>query len=276
MTSAREPVDPPTVPPSTPGSDLGGFEKLLRLVARLRAPEGCPWDREQTIGDLRAYLLEEAHELAAAIDTGEWDEIRDELGDLLFQVAFITRLAEEQAAFDAAEVVAAIEAKMIARHPHVFGEDRLATAEEVAAAWERRKLDTGSTDPSLLAGVPAGMPALLTSYRMTQKAAGVGFDWPDATSVVAKVREELAEWEDAETDGERREEIGDLLFAVANLARHCGEDPEAALAATNRKFQRRFRSIESGLAARGRSVADAELEEMDELWRQAKETERRT
>lgn len=256
------------------------LQKLLDLVARLRAPDGCPWDREQALPDVRAYLLEEAHETAGAIDSGDWDEIAAELGDLLFQVAFIGRLAEEAGAFDLDGAIEGVHAKMVARHPHVFGteEDRgnLSDAQAVREAWERRKV---KKDPgrSVLAGVSASLPALLSSYRLTQKAAGVGFDWPDAASVLQKIDEELAELRGALAVGPGApdrdavaEELGDLLFTLANLGRKLDLDPEAALARANLKFRHRFESIEAGLAAAGKTPADATLEEMDGLWNEAK------
>jgi len=249
------------------------LQKLLDLVARLRAPDGCPWDREQHLADIRAYLLEEAHETAAAIDAGDWGELAEELGDLLFQVAFIGRLAEEAGAFSLSQVVDRVHHKMVARHPHVFGDEVLADAQAVRRAWERRKLKEEPGRASLLAGVPASLPALLAAYRLTQKAAGVGFDWPDAGAVLKKVDEETAELRDALAADDRdamREEVGDLLFTLANLARKLDLDPEAALAGANRKFRHRFEQVEKGLAARGKSTVEATLEEMDELWEAAK------
>jgi len=251
-------------------------------VARLRAPDGCPWDREQGLPDVRAYLLEEAHEVAGAIDSGDWDELAEELGDLAFQVAFIARLAEEAGAFRLADVIDFVHRKMVERHPHVFqvdeGAETLADAESVRQAWERRKLRQNPGKTSLLQGVQASLPALLAAYRLTQKAAGVGFDWPDAAAVLAKVDEETAELkaalagpEEAAGKAAAREELGDLLFTLANLARKLDLDPEAALAAANLKFRRRFEAVESGLAERGKSPAEATLEEMDELWEKAKE-----
>jgi len=264
---------------------------LVDLVARLRAPDGCPWDREQRLGDLRAYLLEEAHELAGAIDEGRWEAIAEELGDVLFQAAFVARMAEEAGAFGAGDAVAGVEEKMIARHPHVFGDESLADADAVRAAWERRKLAQGPRQGGLLQGVAPSLPALLAAYRLTQKAAGVGFDWPEAAAVLEKVDEEVAELRAAlarrhapgtEGDGPDArhaaqdavvEEVGDLLFTVANLARKLDVDPEAALAAANRKFRRRFAQVEAGLAARGKTPADSTLAEMDELWAEAKRGE---
>ncbi len=248
--------------------------RLLELVQTLRAPDGCPWDREQTLADARTYLIEEAHEAAAAAAAGDWDELAGELGDLLFQVAFIARLGEEHGALDPGEVLERIHRKMVARHPHVFGDEAAETAEEVLAAWERRKLAARPAG-SLLQGVPGSLPPLVAAYRMTQKAAGVGFDWPDAEAVVAKLDEELAELREELEAEERdvealRSEVGDLLFTVVNLARKLGIDPDAALAGTNRKFRRRFRHIEERLAEDGRSLAEVGLEELDRLWEEAK------
>ncbi|MFP5284651.1 MAG: nucleoside triphosphate pyrophosphohydrolase [Thermoanaerobaculia bacterium] len=253
---------------------MADLQKLVDLVARLRAPDGCPWDKEQTLENVRAYFLEEAHELAGAIDGGDWQELAEELGDMLFQVAFIARLAEEAGAFRLPQVIDGVHSKMVARHPHVFGDESLADSEAVRQAWERRKLSEEPQRKTLLGGVPSSLPALLGTYRLTQKAAGVGFDWPDAASVLDKAEEEIAEVREALAEGKAdqvREEIGDLLFTLANLARKLDVDPEAALAGTNRKFRTRFAAVEQGLAARGKTAAEATLEEMDELWEAAKE-----
>lgn len=251
------------------------LQKLLDLVARLRAPDGCPWDKEQTLPDVRAYLLEEAHELAGAIDGGDWDELAEELGDMLFQVAFIGRLAEEAGAFRLSQVIDGVHRKMVERHPHVFGDEVLADAEAVRQAWERRKLAKEPRRESLFSGVPSSLPSLLAAYRLTQKAAGVGFDWPTPGAVLDKMEEEIGELREALAAGRReevREEVGDLLFTIANLARKVEVDPEAALAGTNLKFRKRFAKIEEGLAARGKTAAEATLEEMDALWEAAKES----
>ncbi len=260
--------------------DATGLDRLAALVRRLRGPDGCPWDREQGLGDLRPYLLEEAHEAAAAIDAGDWDELAAELGDLLFQVVFIAVLAEEAGAFEPGDVVERVAAKMVARHPHVFGDERAADAEAVRQAWERRKLAQGPHDRSLLEGVPASLPSLVASYRLTQKAAGVGFDWPHAGAVLTKLDEELAELRHElariEAPARRPEvehEIGDLLFTIANLARHLELDPEAALARANERFRRRFQAIERRLRDEGRSLAGTSLAEMDALWDEAKKDE---
>jgi MazG family protein len=263
--------------------------RLTSLVARLRAEDGCPWDRAQTLPDLRAYLLEEAHEVAAALDGGDRAELAGELGDLLFQVAFVARLVEESGGFPLGAALDAVSAKMIARHPHVFGGETLATAAEVREAWERRKITSQEgTRRSLLDGATsASLPALVAAYRLTQKAAGVGFDWNHPLEVAAKLDEEVAELRElldaADADSaagaveelrrRRTEEIGDLLFTVANLARHLEIDPEGALAAANLKFRRRFAEVEAGLAREGKNLADASLEEMEAQWQAAKRGE---
>lgn len=303
------------MPPADPNSPLD-LAPLDNLVARLRAPDGCPWDREQRLADLRGYLLEEAHEAAAAIDAQDLEALRGELGDLQFQIVFLAALAREAGGFGLADVLAEIHAKMVARHPHVFAADgeRLADAAAVRSAWEKRKAREKDPEASLLAGVKDSLPALLAAYRLTQKAAGVGFDWPHAAAVLAKIDEELAELRAAltaaspsaaaaiddtpgaavalaampvsaepttpsEAPATRQrdalgEEVGDLLFSVANLARHLGFDPETLLAATNRKFRRRFEHVERGLRERGRRLDESDLVEMDELWNEAKLRER--
>ncbi len=293
---------PDTTPPIAPSAAAAvaatDLARLTALVARLRAPDGCPWDRDQTLPDLRAYLLEEAHEVAAALDSGDRSELAGELGDLLFQIVFIARLVEEAGGFALGAALDAVEAKMIARHPHVFGGETLASAKAVREAWERRKVRTREGERrSLLDGATsASLPALVAAYRLTQKAAGVGFDWREAGEVVAKLDEEIAELKElltpapqepaeaeaaassgapAELRQRRTEEIGDLLFTVANLARHLEIDPEGALAAANLKFRRRFAAVEAGLARSGRNVAEATSEEMEAEWQSAKLDERR-
>ncbi len=253
------------------------LQRLVDLVAHLRGPEGCPWDREQKLVDLRAYLLEEAHEAAAAIDSGDPDELLTELGDLLFEVAFVGRIAEELGWFSLDAAVERVERKMIERHPHVFGDQRLESADEVRRSWEAQKARDPRRTGSLLSGVATSLPALVAALRMTQKAAGVGFDWPDSTGVLDKVDEELAELrQELDATGEPRdrdavhEELGDLLFSVANLARHLKIDPEAALASANLKFRRRFEHIESAIADDGRTMDQANLDEMERLWLKAK------
>jgi ATP diphosphatase len=247
---------------------------LVDLVARLRAPDGCPWDREQTLGDVRAYLLEEAHETAAAIDAGDSGELASELGDLLFQTAFVLRLAEEEGLFSQEEVLAGVRRKMVDRHPHVFEGSTLPDAASVRRAWEERKAAERGAGRSLLDGLPASLPALTAAFRLGQRAAGVGFDWPEPSDVLAKVEEELDELRAsvaAEEDVARREEeIGDLLFALASLARQLGTDPEAALARANLKFRRRFAAMERALEQEGRSLSDCDLDELEALWQEVK------
>ena len=254
------------------------LDVLEALVARLRGPEGCPWDREQGFDDIRAYLLEEAHEVADAIDRRDWAGLTNELGDLLFQLAFLARLNEEQGRPGLCRSIDAVVNKMIERHPHVFGLEPSGAldADAVAAAWERRKLASRSGDASLLDGLAASTPSLLAAFRMTQKASGVGFDWTTTGEVLDKVKEELGELEGAleEAPDRAREELGDLLFAMANLGRHLGVDPEAALARANLKFRSRFRHIEERLRAQGRRLDQASLAELDALWEEAKARER--
>jgi MazG family protein len=256
-------------------SDRPGLADLVALITRLRSEQGCPWDRRQRLADLRAYLLEEAHELAAAIDSGNWDQIREELGDLLFQAAFVGRLAEEAGAFEIHEPVAEIHAKMVERHPHVFGSAEAATAEDVQRAWEQQKARK-RVQGSHLDGVSPGLPALLAAYRLGQKAGGVGFDWGDPAQVLAKVHEELAEVAQAVAAGDgdaSREELGDLLFAIASYSRHLGIDPEGALAAANAKFTRRFQAMERSLANDGKTLAEQSPADLDRRWQVVKSRE---
>lgn len=270
------------MPEALKGEPEVSLVELQRLIERLRAPDGCPWDREQTLGDLRAYLIEEAHEVAAAIDSGDRAALAEELGDLLFQVVFIGRLGAEEGSFTLRQVTEGIHRKMIERHPHIFGDaEKPADGDAVAVAWEKRKL--AALSGSLLDGVPASLPALTGAYRLTQKAARIGFDWQGPEQVLDKVREELREVEEAlarRSDGRGGstdavdEELGDLLFAVANLARHLGRDPESSLARGNLKFRRRFAELEADFGARGLSPADAGLEQLDEVWRQIKQREK--
>ncbi len=252
---------------------------LVELVAQLRSPEGCPWDREQTLKTLRPYLLEEAYEVAAALDQEDPDQLGQELGDLLFQIAFLGRLAEENGWFGLETAVETVRQKMIDRHPHVFGSDTVTSAQEVAMGWERRKAAREGQRSFLNGASSPGLPALVSAYRITQKAAGVGFDWSDPRGALAKAEEELEEVRCALGRFERGElgalealeaELGDLLFAVANLSRKLEIDPEGALARTLLRFQRRFRFIETRLKEQGRGLHEAALEEMDALWEEAK------
>ena len=257
------------------------MEPLLALMARLRDPEsGCPWDREQTYETIVPYTIEEAYEVADAIARGDREALKSELGDVLFQVVFYSQIAREEGAFGFADVVEAITAKMTRRHPHVFGEVEYADRAEQSAAWERIKLEErGGESGGALAGVPLALPALTRAAKLQRKASRVGFDWPELTPVLAKIEEELEEIRQALSDGAERarvaEEVGDMLFACVNLARHLGVDPEAAVRGANHKFESRFRHIESELARSGRSPERVSLEEMDALWDMAKSREKK-
>ena len=268
------------------------IERLLAIMAALRTPgSGCPWDLEQDFATIAPYTIEEAYEVAEAIARGDLLDLKDELGDLLLQVVFHARMAEEAGAFDFGDVVESITGKLIRRHPHVFGDARDLSPAGIKALWgeikqaekaERRRERGEAEEPAaagLLAGVPAGLPALARAEKLTRKAATVGFDWPDAAQVVGKIEEEVREVREAleaGSHGEIEDEIGDLLFAVVNLARHAGVDPELALRGANAKFERRFGAVEQALAAGGRTPADASLDDMEDLWLKAKERERRS
>jgi ATP diphosphatase len=255
------------------------IECLLALMRALRQPEtGCPWDRAQTFETIAPYTIEEAYEVADAIAHGDMAELRDELGDLLLQVVFHAELAREAGIFDFGAVVEAITAKLIRRHPHVFGPANALSSDEVNRLWDAIKSDEKKQRGAAghLSGIATALPAVTRALKLQQKAAKVGFDWNDARRVIDKLREEIGEIETAMADGEVAAiegEVGDLMFVVVNLARHVGVDPEAALRATNAKFERRFGFIESELTHRGKTLAEATLVEMDALWTQAKRGE---
>lgn len=264
-------------------NEMDRFEHLVGIMDRLRDPEhGCPWDLEQDYGTLRGYLIEECHEVAEAIDHEDRPGLREELGDLLFQIVFLSRLAKEEGAFTAADVVRGIAEKMVRRHPHVFGDQSARTAEEVLRNWEEikreEKRDKGQTEArSVLAGIPRSLPALLKAQRLGTKAARVGFDWPDDAGVLAKIDEELGELRGAVESGDRDalgEELGDLLFALVMLARRRDVDPEQALERANRKFTERFGRVEDELRRRGVPVESAGLELLDRIWGEVKRDER--
>jgi len=259
----------------------GGLPRLIAIMARLRDPEtGCPWDLEQDFATIAPYTIEEAYEVADAISREAWDELRGELGDLLFQSVFHARMAEERGLFDIHEVADAMSDKMVARHPHVFGDDRRdKTAEDQTRDWEAVKAAerAAKAQTRTLDGVALGLPALMRAVKLQKRAARVGFDWPDTGQVLDKLTEEARELVAAReslSPDEIEDEMGDMLFVMANLARHLGVDPEAALRRTNAKFTRRFEAIEDALAARGRHPEDSTLEEMDVLWTAAKRAER--
>jgi len=281
-------VSRPKPPLPRPDSDRlvfdhdAGIERLIEIMERLRAPDGCPWDRAQDFGSIAPYTIEEACEVAEAIEQGDMTALKDELGDLLLQVVYHALMAEEQGAFAFADVVRAIADKMVGRHPHVFGPERgapLMRPEDVD--WEALKAAEraakGERRESVLDGVPATHSGLTRAFKLTKRAATVGFDWTDPQDVLAKLNEETAELV-AEIDcgdpARIEEEYGDLLFVLANLARHLKVDPESAMRRANAKFERRFRGIEALLRAGGRSPAEATLAEMDALWDRVKANEK--
>lgn len=279
------------LPPASPAEDawLAGLRRLVRIMARLRDPEhGCPWDRAQDFAAIAAYTIEEAYEVADAIARRDWPELAGELGDLALQVVFHARMAEEAGHFDLGTVLDAIGSKMVRRHPHVFGDgERPADAAEQTRAWEelkaaeKRARGRGSARASVLDDIPAALPPLTRAMKLQKAAARLGFDWPDAAGVVAKLKEETAEIEAAASmpagadEPARRaalsEEIGDLLFTVVNLARHLGVDPEVALIGANAKFAQRFKKVEEELARAPESAGD--IDKLERFWRAAKAAE---
>jgi nucleoside triphosphate diphosphatase len=264
----------------TPSRDI---DRLLAIMAALRTPEtGCPWDLTQNFATIAPYTIEEAYEVADAIARGDLTDLEEELGDLLLQVVFHARMAQEQGAFDFGDVVETLSAKLIRRHPHVFGDAPSKTPEAVEGLWERIKAEEKAARGTAagggaLAGVPVVLPALTRALKLQAKAGKVGFDWNDPRAVLRKIREEADEIEaalDGNDTAAASAEVGDLLFAAVNLVRHLRADPEAVLRQTNQKFERRFAAIESALAAKGKTPQDATLTEMDALWDEAKAQER--
>lgn len=253
------------------------FDALVRLIARLRAPGGCPWDREQTHASLKPMTIEEAYEVLEAIDDGDDAHLAGELGDLLLQVVFHAQIAAEEGRFTIDDVVSRLSDKMVRRHPHVFGEETATTSGEVLRNWEELKQaerrEKGQSVASLLDGVSARLPAVLEAYQITTKVGRVGFDWPEPQGALDKLAEEVRELQEAVPGGDRtrnEEEVGDVLFAAVNAARLLGVDPESALKRSNRKFRRRFAHVERRLAEQGRAPATSTLAEMDRLWDEAK------
>ncbi len=257
------------------------FEKLVALQARLRSPRGCPWDRRQTHQSLRTYLIEETYEVLEALDAGDDARLVGELGDLLLQIVFHAQLAREADRFDVRDVIEQIHAKMVRRHPHVFGNVRAKTSSQVLKNWEQLKAEERHADssagapatPSLLDGLPKTLPALLEAYQLTRRAARVGFDWDDIEGLLEKLKEETAELREALGHADRgrlEEEVGDLLFVAVNVARFLGIDPEIALKKANRKFTARFRQMEQQAARQGRGLADAGKADMENLWAASK------
>lgn len=274
-----------TVPaaPEPPAMTQSEMERLLAIMAALRTPvTGCPWDLEQDFASIAPFTIEEAYEVADAIARGSREELKSELGDLLLQVVFHARMAEEEGSFAFADVVRALNDKMVRRHPHVFGEAAIPDATAQTENWETIKAAERAAklaaDNSVLADVPLALPALMRAHKLTKRAARVGFDWPDVEQVFDKLTEEVAETRAAIASGDAdavEDEVGDMLFVLANLARKAGVDPEAALSRANAKFERRFRGVEAGLAARGQAPGDASLEEMEALWVEEKRAEKR-
>ncbi len=254
------------------------FDRLAELMARLRAPDGCPWDRKQNFDTIKPYLLEETYEVLDAIDARDWKALREELGDLLLEAVFFAQMAKEAGLFGIGDSLDAINEKLVRRHPHVFGSGTAETAEDVKKRWDEikaeEKKELGRGEEGLLDSVPRSMPALVEASQIASRAAGVGFDWPDVRGVMDKLEEELAELAQARAAGgapERLEdEIGDLLFVIVNLARFLKVDPEQALRKTNRKFRDRFGHVERGLKQAGKAPREATLEEMEALWQDAK------
>ncbi len=258
------------------------LEKLAGLVERLRSDNGCPWDKEQTRETLKPMLIEEAYEVLDALDAEDPVELKEELGDLLFQIVFHAQIAKERKEFDLADVIDRSHEKMIRRHPHIFGDADLRTAEDVLKNWEDIKAAEkgipSSSQPeserSLLDGIPSKLPALHRAYQMTAKASRVGFDWPRLEDILVKMREEASELVEAQSGKDANkiaDEVGDLLFVAVNVARFLGIDPETALGHSNRKFYDRFRYVESAVKQQGRQLKDTTLAEMDALWEQAKD-----
>jgi tetrapyrrole methylase family protein/MazG family protein len=271
------------IEPSAASLEAGHlFARFVELIARLRAPGGCPWDREQTHETVKPMTIEEAYEVAHAIDERNDEELAGELGDLLLQVVFHANIAEERQAFALRQILERVSDKMIRRHPHVFGEDDASSAGEVLKSWEAIKAEErrerGKDDDSMLDSVHLGLPAVMEAFQMTTKVSRVGFDWPDAEGALAKLDEEVEELREAVGGKAEKkavaEEVGDLLFVAVNVARLTGVDPESALKAANRKFRRRFHHVETRLREDGRGPADSTLGEMDRLWDEAKARER--
>ena len=250
------------------------FESFAEIIAHLRAPNGCPWDREQTHETLRKHLLEESYETIAAIDSGDFNSMREEFGDLLLQVVLQSQIANEEGQFNVNQVINSIHTKIIRRHPHVFGDLKLEGVQGVLTNWEKLKeaerKNNGQKEKGLLDGVPVVLPALSQAQEYQDRAARVGFDWPEIEGVLDKVKEEIEEIKHAESDFELASEIGDLFFALVNVARWKNVDAESALRGTNKKFKQRFGYIEEQVKKEGRNLTDLNLEEMDALWNEAK------
>ena len=258
------------MPNSEPKLPAGpAFARLVEIMQRLRAPGGCPWDREQSFDTIKPYLLEEAYEVMDAIDAKDWDGLAEELGDLLLQPVFFAQMAAEENKFDIADSLNAINSKLIRRHPHVFGAGEAKTAEDVKRRWDEIKAEEKPRPKGLLTSISRSTPALVEAQQIASKAAGAGFDWDHIGQVYDKLDEEVRELREATRD-EAEGELGDILFVIVNLARFLKIDPEQALRKTNAKFRRRFGHVEDGLAAQGKTPQQATIEEMENLWQDAK------
>lgn len=252
------------------------FESFTEIVAHLRAPDGCPWDKEQTHESLRKHLLEESYEAIAAIDSGDFDSMREEFGDLLLQAVLQSQIANDEGQFNINQVIQGIHSKIVRRHPHVFGDLKLDGVEGVLANWEKLKEQERGKKKEvkgILDGIPLALPALSQAQEYQDRAARVGFDWPEVQGVLDKIKEEIEEIKNAETDFELASEIGDLMFAMVNLARWKKVDAESVLRATNAKFKKRFAYVEQGAKKQGRNLSELSLEEMEFLWQEAKKAE---
>ena len=251
------------------------FEELVRIMAKLRAPDGCPWDREQTFKDINPYMLEEVHEVMEAIDRNDMNALKEELGDLLLHIVFHAQMADEAKCFNIDDVVDAINEKLVRRHPHVFGEHSAKDSDEVIKNWEQIKIREGKEKKkkSILAGVPQEFPALLKAFRLGEKASRVNFDWPDAEGIIDKLNEEIRELKEAQAQKKPEaieHEFGDILFTLANAGRFLNVNPEEALRKTTNRFMKRFQWMEAELEKRGESMKDKSAEELDALWNEAK------
>ncbi len=259
-----------TKPATAPTVDQAPIDRLLEIMARLRDKQnGCPWDIEQTFKTIAPYTVEEAYEVADAIERGDMKDLKEELGDLLLQVVFHAQMAREESIFDFNEVVNALSDKLVFRHPHVFGDASATNAEEVLVVWNKQK-DAEKNHESAIDGVTLGLPALLRAQKLQKKAGKSGFVWPDAESAWKKLEEELQELKDATSKENEAEELGDLLFCIVNYSRLKGHDAEEILTATNRKFESRFKAMEKILEARGQKVNEASLDDMLQAWREGK------
>lgn len=253
------------------------FQRLVEIMARLRGPDGCPWDRDQTFDSIKPYTLEETYEVLDAIDRRDWPDLAEELGDFLLQAVFYAQMASEQQLFGIADALDAINAKLVRRHPHVFGDESAETAGDVKRIWGEvkaaEKKARGKEKETLLGGVPRALPALVEAQQIASRAAAVGFDWENAEQVVEKLHEELAEFAEARrraSQDELEDELGDILFVIVNLARFAKVDPEQALRRSNAKFRERFGHIERTLAGQGKRLEDSNIQEMEALWQEAK------